>query len=89
MSSAVKLTEKGHAQYKVGNYAAAIDLYDKALTTATLPAHLVALQSNRAACYLKLKDYTKVRHSAFSALSLFALSATSRSYQLGIRNLAR
>ena len=53
--------ERAHKLYRGGRHREALELYSAALAAARAPAQRIALHSNRAACYLKLHDFHKVR----------------------------
>jgi len=53
--------ERAHELYRGGRHREALELYSAALAAARAPAQRIALHSNRAACYLKLHDFHKVR----------------------------
>lgn len=53
---AMEFKEKGNDKFKNGNYEEAIEQYTKAVQ---FERHVAALYTNRAACYINLKDYNK------------------------------
>lgn len=62
-SAAVNKIERAHQMYRDGKYPEALDNYTDALSVAKTKPQKIALHSNRAACYLKLHDFTKVSAS--------------------------
>jgi hypothetical protein len=64
--------ERAHDLYRGGRHREALELYSAALAAARGTAQRIALHSNRAACYLKLHDFHKVRVPC-SALALLFL----------------
>lgn len=52
--------ERAHQMYREGKYGEALEYYTDALSMAKTSPQKIALHSNRAACYLKLHDFTKV-----------------------------
>ncbi|EFJ06393.1 hypothetical protein SELMODRAFT_162336 [Selaginella moellendorffii] len=70
MSSTVSQTERGHERFREGKYEEALELYWDALAAATLDSHRIALHSNRAACYLKLRKYKEAAEECGAVLEL-------------------
>lgn len=63
-SGTLNLIERAHQMYRDGRYEVALGFYTEALAMAKTKPQRIALHSNRAACYLKLHDFKKVRISA-------------------------
>ncbi|KAH7429011.1 hypothetical protein KP509_09G027200 [Ceratopteris richardii] len=63
-------TERAHLKYREGNYEEALQLYSEALAAAKLLQHKIALHSNRAACYLKLRNFRKAAEECSAVLEL-------------------
>eukprot|EP01018_Ginkgo_biloba_P016590 Gb_26385 [translate_table: standard] len=63
-------TERAHEKFREGQYEAALQLYTEALSVVKLNAHRIALHSNRAACYLKLKSFKKAAEECSAVLQL-------------------
>eukprot|EP00245_Coleochaete_scutata_P006311 TRINITY_DN2065_c2_g4_i2.p1 TRINITY_DN2065_c2_g4~~TRINITY_DN2065_c2_g4_i2.p1 ORF type:complete len:325 (-),score=71.80 TRINITY_DN2065_c2_g4_i2:344-1183(-) len=74
--TAVKLTESAHAHYRKGDFNTAIGLYQQALEVALQKSQKIALHSNKAACYLKLKDVGKVVEECNAVLAMEPKQAT-------------
>lgn len=53
--------ERGHQMYRDGLYKEALAFYTDAIVMAKTNPQKIALHSNRAACFLKLHDFKKVR----------------------------
>jgi hypothetical protein len=53
--------ERGHQMYRDGLYKEALAFYTDAIGMAKTNPQKIALHSNRAACFLKLHDFKKVR----------------------------
>eukprot|EP00249_Psilotum_nudum_P006225 c19559_g1_i3 orf=146-817(+) len=70
--STLSRTERGHQKYREGRYEEALELYTHALSAAKYTAHRIALYSNRAACYLKLKNFRKAVEECSAVLELNA-----------------
>jgi hypothetical protein len=66
------VVERAHELYRGGRHQDVLELYSTAMAATRGPAQRIALHSNRAACYLKLHDFHKVRVPC-SALSLLFL----------------
>jgi hypothetical protein len=64
--------ERAHDLYRGGRHREALELYSAALAAARGTAQRIALHSNRAACYLKLHDFHKVRVPCSALASGFA-----------------
>ena len=62
MAAPVTRIETAHRMYREGMHEEALDLFTEALAIATSKAQRIVLHSNRAACYLKLRDFKKVVH---------------------------
>ncbi|KAG9143906.1 hypothetical protein Leryth_016103 [Lithospermum erythrorhizon] len=58
-TSPMNTIEIGHQMYREGKYENALGYYTEALSTAKTKPQIIALHSNRAACYLKLHDFKK------------------------------
>jgi hypothetical protein len=59
-SAALSMIERAHQMYREGRYAVALGFYTEALAMAKTNPQKIALHSNRAACFLKLHDFSKV-----------------------------
>lgn len=64
-SAAVNKIERAHQMYREGRYSEALGFYTEALALAKTKPQMIALHSNRAACFLKLHDFNKVLLSFF------------------------
>ncbi|KAG5849102.1 protein unc-45 homolog A-like [Anguilla rostrata] len=62
------LREEGNSHFKNGNIEGALCCYTKALNLSGNQSESAILYRNRAACYLKLEDYTKAEADASKAL---------------------
>lgn len=60
-SATINKIERAHQMYREGRYAEALGFYTDALSLAKNKSQKIALHSNRAACFLKLHDFKKVR----------------------------
>lgn len=60
-SGTMNKIERAHQRYREGKYAEALGFYTDALSLAKTKSQKIALHSNRAACFLKLHDFKKVR----------------------------
>lgn len=60
-SAPVNKIERAHLMYREGRYSEALGFYTEALSMAKTKPQKIALHSNRAACFLKLHDFKKVR----------------------------
>ncbi|XP_030353708.1 protein unc-45 homolog A isoform X2 [Strigops habroptila] len=66
--TAGQLRERGNAQFQAGDHAAALAAYTQALSLCDAGPERAVLHRNRAACYLKLEDYTKAEADASKAI---------------------
>ncbi|MBN3314104.1 UN45A protein, partial [Atractosteus spatula] len=62
------LREDGNSLFKNGDYQGALSCYTRALKLSDSQAESAVLHRNRAACYLKLEDYSKAEADAIIAL---------------------
>ncbi|XP_023673193.2 protein unc-45 homolog A [Paramormyrops kingsleyae] len=62
------LREEGNSLFKSGDVEGAVCRYTQALKLADGPSEKAVLHRNRAACYLKLEDYSKAEADASKAL---------------------
>uniref|UniRef100_A0A8V5HHW5 Uncharacterized protein n=1 Tax=Melopsittacus undulatus TaxID=13146 RepID=A0A8V5HHW5_MELUD len=63
-----QLRERGNAHFQAGDHAAALAAYTEALSLCDAGPERAVLHRNRAACYLKLEDYTKAEADASKAI---------------------
>ncbi|XP_062926331.1 protein unc-45 homolog A-like isoform X2 [Mobula hypostoma] len=68
--SAAQLREDGNASFKSGDYEAALSCYTQAIELSPEPAELRVLHRNRAACYLKLEQYSKAEADASKVIEV-------------------
>eukprot|EP00850_Spirogloea_muscicola_P015326 SM000116S24247 [mRNA] locus=s116:443901:445841:+ [translate_table: standard] len=68
MLGALADTEQAHRCFRQGDFASAAALYARALRAAPTPAQALALHSNRAACFLKLRNLPKAAEECGAAL---------------------
>lgn len=68
--NAIHLREEGNKLFKVGDYEAALSRYTKALRICSNRAEVAVLHRNRAACYLKLENYSDAEADATKAIDL-------------------
>uniref|UniRef100_A0A8C9NLA4 Protein unc-45 homolog A n=1 Tax=Serinus canaria TaxID=9135 RepID=A0A8C9NLA4_SERCA len=66
--TAEQLRARGNALFQAGDHAAALAAYTEALSLSEAPSERAVLHRNRAACYLKLEDYTKAEADATKAI---------------------
>ncbi|KAM4661354.1 protein unc-45 homolog A isoform 2-T2 [Amazona ochrocephala] len=66
--TAGQLRERGNAQFQAGDHTAALAAYTEALSLCDEGPERAVLHRNRAACYLKLEDYTKAEADASKAI---------------------
>ncbi|KAI2648510.1 hypothetical protein H4Q32_018631 [Labeo rohita] len=64
------LREEGNNHFKAGDVQQALSCYTKALKISDCQSENAVLYRNRAACYLKLEDYTKAEADATKALDV-------------------
>ncbi|CAI9572910.1 unnamed protein product, partial [Staurois parvus] len=64
------LREDGNKHFKSGDYEAAILCYTKAIKISTDTQDKAVVHRNRAACYLKLENYTKAEEDASKAIEV-------------------
>lgn len=69
--------ERGHQMYRDGLYKEALGFYTEAIAMAKTNPQKIALHSNRAACFLKLHDFKKVRFLIVHR-SLFSVNLSYR-----------
>ncbi|KAG6667715.1 protein unc-45 homolog A-like [Carya illinoinensis] len=69
-SAAVNKIERAHQMYREGRYSEALGFYTEALALAKTKPQMIALHSNRAACFLKLHDFNKAAEECTSVLEL-------------------
>ncbi|KAL7103222.1 hypothetical protein ACP275_08G166900 [Erythranthe tilingii] len=69
-SATANKIERAHQMYREGKYRDALDYYTDALSMAKTKPQRIALHSNRAACYLKLHDFSKAAEECTSVLEL-------------------
>ncbi|OVA04851.1 hypothetical protein BVC80_869g5 [Macleaya cordata] len=65
-ASSLNKIERAHQMYRDGQHEEALGFYTEALAMAKTKAQKIALHSNRAACFLKLHDFKKVRFPSLS-----------------------
>eukprot|EP00262_Sarcandra_glabra_P016340 TRINITY_DN5297_c1_g1_i1.p1 TRINITY_DN5297_c1_g1~~TRINITY_DN5297_c1_g1_i1.p1 ORF type:complete len:146 (-),score=24.87 TRINITY_DN5297_c1_g1_i1:13-450(-) len=70
MASSFNKIERAHQMYRDGQHEEALGFYTEALLMAKTKAQRIALHSNRAACYLKLHDFSKAAAECTSVLEL-------------------
>ncbi|KAJ1180102.1 hypothetical protein NDU88_005326 [Pleurodeles waltl] len=68
--NAVNLREEGNKLFKVGEYEAALSLYTKAIHLCSNQTDVAVLHRNRAACYLKLENYSDAEADATKAIDV-------------------
>ncbi|NXH28812.1 UN45A protein, partial [Myiagra hebetior] len=66
--TAEQLRARGNALFQVGDHGAALAAYTEALSLSEAASERAVLHRNRAACYLKLEDYTKAEADATKAI---------------------
>ncbi|XP_067293351.1 protein unc-45 homolog A isoform X2 [Pseudorasbora parva] len=64
------LREEGNSHFKAGDVQQALSCYTKALKISDCQSESAVLYRNRAACYLKIEDYTKAEADAAKALDV-------------------
>ncbi|KAG6664058.1 sperm-associated antigen 1A-like [Carya illinoinensis] len=69
-SAALNTIERAHQMYRDGRYSEALGFYTEALEMAKTKPQMIALHSNRAACFLKLHDFKKAAEECTSVLEL-------------------
>ncbi|XP_040994965.1 protein unc-45 homolog A-like [Juglans microcarpa x Juglans regia] len=69
-SAAVNKIERAHQMYREGRHSEALGFYTEALALAKTKPQMIALHSNRAACFLKLHDFNKAAEECTSVLEL-------------------
>ncbi|XP_074296039.1 uncharacterized protein LOC141623795 [Silene latifolia] len=67
---AANKVERAHQLYREGLFAEALELYSIALSFAKTTPQRIALHSNRAACFLKLHNFTQASEECTSVLEL-------------------
>uniref|UniRef100_A0A8I6AVB1 Protein unc-45 homolog A n=2 Tax=Rattus norvegicus TaxID=10116 RepID=A0A8I6AVB1_RAT len=67
-SSAEELRKEGNELFKCGDYEGALTAYTQALSLGATPQDQAILHRNRAACHLKLEDYSKAESEASKAI---------------------
>ncbi|XP_051062490.1 protein unc-45 homolog A [Phodopus roborovskii] len=67
-SSAEQLRKEGNELFKCGDYEGALTAYTQALSLGATPQDQAILHRNRAACHLKLEDYSKAESEATKAI---------------------
>ncbi|KAL1774343.1 unc-45-like A [Sigmodon hispidus] len=67
-SSAEQLRKDGNELFKCGDYEGALAAYTQALSLGATPQDQAILHRNRAACHLKLEDYSKAESEASKAI---------------------
>lgn len=67
-SSAEQLRKEGNELFKCGDYEGALTAYTQALSLGATPQDQAILHRNRAACHLKLEDYSKAESEASKAI---------------------
>ncbi|MQL75549.1 hypothetical protein Taro_007916 [Colocasia esculenta] len=70
VTGAINRIERAHQMYREGRHEEALAFYTESLAMARTKAQRIALHSNRAACYLKLHDFTKAAEECTSVLEL-------------------
>lgn len=71
-SSAEELRKEGNELFKCGDYEGALTAYTQALSLGATPQDQAILHRNRAACHLKLEDYSKAESEASKAALTFS-----------------
>ncbi|XP_021397486.1 protein unc-45 homolog A isoform X1 [Lonchura striata] len=66
--TAEQLRARGNALFQAGDHGAALAAYTEALSLSDTASERAVLHRNRAACYLKLEDYTKAEADATKAI---------------------
>ncbi|NXN85873.1 UN45A protein, partial [Bombycilla garrulus] len=66
--TAEQLRARGNALFQAGDHGAALAAYTEALSLSDAGPERAVLHRNRAACYLKLEDYTKAEADATKAI---------------------
>uniref|UniRef100_A0A8C3RE92 Protein unc-45 homolog A n=1 Tax=Cyanoderma ruficeps TaxID=181631 RepID=A0A8C3RE92_9PASS len=66
--TAEQLRARGNALFQAGDHGAALAAYTEALSLSDAASERAVLHRNRAACYLKLEDYTKAEADATKAI---------------------
>uniref|UniRef100_A0A8C3RG83 Protein unc-45 homolog A n=1 Tax=Cyanoderma ruficeps TaxID=181631 RepID=A0A8C3RG83_9PASS len=64
----MQLRARGNALFQAGDHGAALAAYTEALSLSDAASERAVLHRNRAACYLKLEDYTKAEADATKAI---------------------
>lgn len=72
-SSAEELRKEGNELFKCGDYEGALTAYTQALSLGATPQDQAILHRNRAACHLKLEDYSKAESEASKGRGVWAL----------------
>ncbi|ELK25777.1 Protein unc-45 like protein A [Myotis davidii] len=67
-SSVEQLRKDGNELFKCGDYEGALAAYTQALDLGATPQDQAVLHRNRAACHLKLEDYSKAETEASKAI---------------------
>ncbi|XP_078539390.1 protein unc-45 homolog A [Lissotriton helveticus] len=68
--NAIDLREEGNKLFKVGEYEAALSRYTKAIRICSNRTEVAVLHRNRAACYLKLENYSDAEADATKAIGV-------------------
>lgn len=66
--TAEQLRARGNALFQAGDHGAALAAYTEALSLSDAASERAVLHRNRAACYLKLEDYSKAEADATKAI---------------------
>ncbi|XP_007479368.1 protein unc-45 homolog A isoform X3 [Monodelphis domestica] len=67
--SPAQLREEGNELFKGGDYSGALSSYTMALSLEATPQEQAVLYRNRAACHLKMEDYSKAEADASKAIA--------------------
>lgn len=71
------LREEGNSHFKAGDVQQALSCYTKALKISDCQSESAVLYRNRAACYLKIEDYTKAESDATKGKNYFRILPSS------------
>ncbi|XP_067829568.1 protein unc-45 homolog A-like isoform X2 [Heptranchias perlo] len=63
-ANVAELREDGNKHFKLGDYEVALSCYTQAIKLSQDPSEATVLHRNRAACYLKLEEYSKAEADA-------------------------
>lgn len=72
------LREEGNSHFKAGDVQQALSCYTKALKISDCQSESAVLYRNRAACYLKIEDYTKAESDATKGKNNFRILLPSK-----------